>query len=190
MFSKLDRQQIIRRSLFTAALLAALIGIGLLINAVAARRDAGDFELASDFPRGALVYAQFSDFPAMLKMWDESELKSRYLDSTSFEQLQTRHLALKLVSRWKEFSDATGFPIDLGVLGGLADNPAAVAVYYIGRLDLALIAPLSREKLTACRFFQGKNNFKEIALPDGSVYYLHDFEADKGRQKQQIGFAA
>src|SRR5262249_19504397 len=190
MFSKFDYQQIIRRPSFAAVLLVALVVIGLLINAIAAKSSAGEFELARDFPRGALVYAQFSDFPAMLKEWDESELKSSYLDSTSFEQLQTRHLALKLVSRWTEFNDATGFPIDIDVLSGLADNRAAISIYDIVRLDLALIAPLSEEKLAASRFFQGKNNFKEIALPDGSVYYLHDVEADKGRQKQQIGFAA
>ena len=190
MLSKLDRQQLLRRSLFTIALLVVLIGAGLLLNAVAAKRAANEYELANDFPRGALVYAQFSDLPAMLKSWDESELKNRYLASTSFQQLQSRHLALKLVSRWNEFNDATGFPIDAGVLGGLADNRAAIAVYDIGRLDLALIAPISEAKLAACQFFQGKDNFEEIELPDGSVYYLHDVEADRGRQKQQIGFAA
>jgi hypothetical protein len=190
MLSKLDRQQLLRRSLFTIALLVVLIGAGLLLNAVAAKRAADEYELASDFPRGALVYAQFSDLPAMLKSWDESELKNRYLASTSFQQLQSRHLALKLVSRWNEFNDATGFPIDAGVLGGLADDRAAIAVYDIGRLDLALIAPISEAKLAACRFFQGKDNFEEVELPDGSVYYLHDVEADRGRQKQQIGFAA
>ena len=189
MFSKSDIKQILRRSAVALALLVALIGIGLLLNAVAQMRDQAPFALASDLPRGALVYAQFSDLPAMLKKWDESELKSRYLVSTSFEQLQTRHLALKLVSRWEEFSDATGFPIDTGVLSGIADNRAAIAIYDIGRLDLALIAPLNAEKLAASHFFQGKDHFKQIALPDGAVYYLHDVEADKGRQKQQIGFA-
>ncbi|MGH9842184.1 MAG: hypothetical protein ACREEM_25820 [Blastocatellia bacterium] len=190
MFSKLDRRQILRRSLLTLALLVVLIGIGVLFNAVAARRNANEYELAGDFPRGALVYAQFSDLPAMLKSWDESALKSRYWVSASFQQLQTRHLAMKLVSRWAEFNDATGFAIDTGVLGSLADNRAAIAVYDIGRLDLALVAPIGEAKLAACRFIQGKDNFEEIALPGGAVYYLHDVEADNGRQKQQIGFAA
>ncbi len=188
--SKSDLRQLLKRSLFTAALLIALIGIGLIINAASAKRAAGGFELARDFPRGALVYAQFKDLPAMLKQWDESDLKRRYLESTSFQQLQSRHLALKLVSRWKEFSDATGFPIDTAVLNGVADNRAAIAVYDIGRLDLVLIAPLSEEKLAASLFFQGKGNFEEVELPDGTAYYLHDVEADRGRQKQQIGFAS
>ncbi len=190
MISKTDRRQLIRRSLFTIALLAALIVIGMAINAVSAWRAAGGFELANDFPRGALVYAQFKDLPATLKQWDESALKERYTGSLNYRQLQTRHLAIKLVSRWNEFNDATGFPIDTSALGALADNRAAIAVYDIGRLDLVLIAPLSDEKFAATRFFQNKDSFEEIELPDGATYYLHDVEADKGRQKQQIGFAA
>jgi hypothetical protein len=190
MLSTLDRRQIIRRSAFILALLAALIAVGLLLNAVSATPGVNDFQQARDFPRGALVYVQFSDLPAMLKQWEGSELKSRYVKSASYEQLQTRHLAMKLVSRWTEFNDATGFPIDAAVLSGLADDRAALAVYDLGKLDLLLVAPLSEAKLAACRFFQNKANFQTAAAPSGATYYLHDVEADKGRRKQRIGFAA
>lgn len=190
MISKADWLQLLKRSLVVIALLIVFIIIGMAISVVSARRAANSFELANDFPRGALAYAQFKDMPAMLKQWDESSLKDRYLGSVNYEQLQTRHLAIKLVSRWNEFNDATGFPVDTLALGALADNRAAIAVYDIGRLDLVLIAPLSEEKFAATQFFQSKDNFEEIELPDGVAYYLSDVEADKGRQKQQIGFAA
>ncbi|MDX2029982.1 MAG: hypothetical protein SF339_04880 [Blastocatellia bacterium] len=189
MLSEIDRQQLYRRSLLTIVLLALLIAAGVLIDVVSAKRAADPFELAADAPRGALVYAQFSDLPAMLKSWEASDLKRRYVAGTSFQQLQTRHLALKLVSRWSEFNEATGFEIDPGVLGGLADNRAAIAVYDIGKLDLVLIAPMSQERYEACRFFQARESFAPVELPDGTSYYLHDVEADRGRQKQQIGFA-
>ncbi len=190
MFTNAELRQLLKRLLLTAVLLLTLIAIGLAINAVSAGRATGGFELANDLPRGALVYAQFKDLPAMLKQWDESKLKERYTGSLNYRQLQTRHLALKLVSRWEEFNGATGFPIDLAALGGLADNRAAIAVYDIGQLDLVLIAPLGQEKVAATLFFQRKDNFEERESPDGAVYYLRDVEADKGRQKQQIGFAA
>ncbi|MFN0088231.1 MAG: hypothetical protein ACKVX9_22765 [Blastocatellia bacterium] len=189
MLSEIDRQQLIRRSLLTIGLLALLVAAGVLIDIVSARRAADPFELAADAPRGALVYAQFSDLPAMLKAWEASELRDRYQAGASFQQLRTRHLALKLVSRWSEFNEAAGFEIDSGVLGGLADNRAAIAIYDIGRLDLALIAPMSEERYRACRFFQARDDFAPAELPDGTTYYLHDVEADRGRQKQQIGFA-
>ncbi|MGH9835798.1 MAG: hypothetical protein ACRD9Y_22495 [Blastocatellia bacterium] len=190
MISKADWLQLLKRSLVVIALLIVFIIIGMAISVVSARRAANSFELANDFPRGALVYAQFKDLRVALKQWDESSLKDRYLGSVNYQQLQTRHLAIKLVSRWNEFNDATGFPIDTSALGALADNRAAIAVYDIGRLDLVLIAPLSDEKFAATQFFQSKDNFEEIESPDGVAYYLSDVEADKGRQKQQIGFAA
>src|SRR5215471_11567809 len=189
MFSNKDYRQIIRRSLGAASLLAALICIGVAINAVSAGRAASGFDLANDFPRGAVVYAQFQDLPAAVKQWDESALKDRYLKSVNYRKLWSRHLANKLFSRWEEFNDAAGFSLGLTALSAVADGRAAIAVYDIGRLDLVVIAPLDPAKFAATQFFQNKNKFEEVEAPGGAVYYLSDVEADKGRQKQQIGFA-
>src|SRR5215813_13240242 len=189
MFSNTDYRQIIRRTLTTAALLTALIVVGVAINAVSASRAPSGFELANDFPRGAVVYAQFKDLPAAIKQWDESALKERYLTSVNYQKMWSRHLANKLFSRWEEFNAATGFTIGASAFSAIADNRAAIAVYDIGRLDLVMIAPLSDSKFAATQFLQHKDNFEEIELPDGTVYYLSDVEADHGRQKQQIEFA-
>ncbi len=187
--SKDDLRQLAKRALFAALLLLALIAVGVAINAVSAQRTNREFAMADDFPRGAMVYAQFQDLPALLKQWDESQMKERYLDSVSFQKLQSRHLAIKLLARWEEFNDAAGFPIDLEAFGSLADNRAAIAIYDIGKLDLILIVPMSDAKFEACRFFQSKDSFEEIELPGEDTYYLHDVEADRGRQKQHIAFA-
>jgi hypothetical protein len=116
-------------------------------------------------------------------------LKERYLASVNYQKLWSRHLANKLFSRREEFNAAAGFSLGASAFGAIADNRAAIAVYDIGRLDLVVIAPLGDAKFAATRFFQHKDNFEEIELPDGTVYYLRDVEADNGRQKQQIGFA-
>jgi hypothetical protein len=179
----------IKRSVLAAALLAALICVGVVINAVSANRAAGGFELANDFPRGAVVYAQFQDLPAAVKQWDESALKDRYLKSVNYQKLWSRHLANKLFSRWEEFNTAAGFSLGASAFSALTDNRAAIAVYDIGRLDLVVIAPLSDAKFAATQFFQNKDNFEELEAPGGAVYYLSDVEADEGRQKQQLGFA-
>jgi hypothetical protein len=189
MFSNTDYRQIVKRTLFTVTFLTALIVIGIAINAVSANRASSGFELAKDFPRGAVVYAQFKDLPAAIKQWDESALKERYLVSVNYQKMWSRHLANKLFSRWEEFNAAAGFSLGASAFGDIADNRAAVAVYDIGRLDLVVIAPLSDAKFAAARFIQHKGDFEEIELPGGTVYYLRDVEADNGRQKQQIGFA-
>ena len=187
--TKNDLRHLRKRALLVAVLLLGLIVIGMALNAVSAQRVKRNFEQAADFPRGALVYAQFKDLPGLLKQWNESQLKGRYLTSVNFQQLQSRHLAIKLLSRWEEFGSAAGFDIDLDAFSSLADNRAAIAVYDIGKLDLVLIAPMSQAKWEACRFFQGKDDFETVELPDGTTYYLHDVEADRGRQKQHLAFA-
>jgi len=188
--SKNELRQAGKRALLVAALLLGLIVIGVIVSAVSAQRADKNFALAADFPRGALVYAQFKDLPGLLAQWNESQLKERYLNSVNFQQMQSRHLAMKLVARWEEFNAAAGFPLDLAAFGSVADNQAAIAVYDIGRLDLLLIAPMSQTTLDACVFVQGKDNFEYVELPDGTTYYLRDVEADRGRQKQHMAFAS
>ncbi|MEP6924589.1 MAG: hypothetical protein ABI954_08995 [Pyrinomonadaceae bacterium] len=150
---------------------------------------AREFAQADDFPRGALVYAQFQDLPAVVKLWDDSPFKQRYLESQNFNDFQNRHLALKLVSRWQEFNAALGFELDAAKIITATENRAAVAVYDIGKLELVFIAPLADEKFAATMFFQNQTQFEEITLPDGSLYYSHEVKADRGRQKQKIVFA-
>lgn len=187
--TKKDLRYLRNRALLVALLLLGLIVIGLALSVVSAERARKNFEQAADFPRGALVYAQFKDLPGLLKQWNESQLKEQYLASVNFQQLQSRHLAMKLMTRWEEFGSAAGFDLDLAAFSSLADNRAAIAVYDIGKLDLVLVAPMNQTKLEVCRFIQGKDAFEAIELPDGTTYYLHDVEADRGRQKQHLAFA-
>src|SRR5262252_7928759 len=84
--------------------LLLLICAGLIVFA-RTRASENPYSLAEDLPRGALVYAQFEDLPALIKQWDRSHLKQQYLNSTNYQQFQHGHLALKLVSRWEEFND-------------------------------------------------------------------------------------
>jgi len=169
--------------------LMLLASAAVIISAKVSKPKAEAFSLAEDCPRGALVYAQFADLPALLKQWDESPFKQQYLASTNFQQLAGRHLAIKLVQRWEEFNTALGFPLDLAVLGASADNRAALAIYDIGRLEMLLVAPLSAEKIAANHLLQTKDHFQAQELPGGDTYYLHEVEADRGRQKQEIAFA-
>src|SRR5215216_1190522 len=119
-----------------------LIVVAFVVFARTTHKPRGEYGLANDLPRGAFVYAQFSNLPALIQEWDRSQLKERYLNSTNYRQLQHRHLALKLISRWEEFNTALGFEFDAATLTGAADTSAAVAVYDVGKLDLVFIAPL------------------------------------------------
>lgn len=148
------------------------------------------FAQARDFPEGALVYAQFQDLPALFKIWDESSLKQKYLESTNFAEFQNNHLALKLLSRLSEFEAASGFPLDVSAIVKSSETKAAIAVYDIGRLEFVFVAPASAEKLLASDFLINRANFIKNDLPDGTGFYSKEVEADRGRQKQKLLFAS
>jgi len=171
----------------TAALV--LICVALFVYARTTRSSKNAYSLAADLPRGALVYAQFENLPELIKQWDQSQLRDRYLSSTNYQQLQHRHLALKLISRWEEFNDALGFPVDLATIGASTDGASAVAVYDIGQLDLLFVAPISEEKVALTQFFKSKDQFEEVETPQGTPYYVQAVEADRGHQKQVLAFA-
>ena len=174
--------------LVTVAL--ACIGVAFIVFGRSAHVARGDYPLAHDLPRGACVYAQFSNLPALIEQWDHSQLKERYLNSTNYQQLQHRHLMLKLISRWEEFNSALGFNLDVATITGTSETKAALAVYDIGQVDLVFIAPLSDEKIAVTQFFSKKDQFEEAELPDGTSYYRQSVDADRGRQKQVLAFAS
>lgn len=168
----------------------AFIGVAFIVFARTADVAKGDYGLASDLPRGAFVYTQFSNLPALIEQWDRSQLKERYLKSANYEQLQHRHLMLKLISRWEEFNNALGFQVGVTTFTGASDTRAALAVYDIGQLDLVFIAPLSEEQIALTQFFSNKDQFEEIESPAGAVYYRQPVDADRGRQKQVVAFTS
>jgi hypothetical protein len=180
---------VFRRGLAVAVIVSCVAFASLLVYAARTRTARGAYGPADDCPRGALVYAQVSDLPALLRLWDESNLKERYLASTNFRQFQSGHVALKLVRRFQEFDAALGFTLDAAALAGATEQKAAVAVYDIGRMELVFVAPVDTEKALAARFFQDADRFEKTELPDGTVYYSSNVEADRGRQKQKILFA-
>lgn len=166
-----------------------LTGVAFIVFGRTAHKPRGEYGLANDLPRGAVVYAQFANLPALIEQWDHSQLKERYLNSANYKQLQHRHLLLKLISRWEEFNNALGFQLDTSTITGAAETKAAVGVYDIGQLDLVFIAPLSEEKIALTQFVNNKSQFEEIETPGGATYYRQAVEADRGRQKQVLAFA-
>lgn len=148
------------------------------------------FAPAADFPREALVYVQISDLPAFIRLWNESKFKEKYLASDNFQELENRHLGLKLASRLEEFNTSCEFEIDLEAISGLAQNKAAVALYDIGKLEFVFIAPISDAGYAASRFVQNQANFEPETLGDGTIVYRKSVEADRGRQKQELIFTS
>lgn len=167
----------------------AVVGVFIGIVAYAAFSAKKEFSPAEDLPREAVVYAEFADLPAFLRLWEASELKRKYLASENFNALKQRRLGLKLAARWQEFNEAVGFPLDLETVGAFAEKRAAIGIYDIGKLEFVFIAPVSSELFAATGVFQDKDRFEEKVLEDGTDVYSITVAADHGRQPQKLLFA-
>lgn len=171
---------------FLLIAITIIISTLLIIKAQSARKSA---PLAADFPRGALVFAQFSDLPEMLKSWNKSELKENYLSSTNYEQFTTRHLATKIAERFNDISNAIGVDLNDQFLSELSQKQAAIAVYDIGRMECVFIAPLGQEQYLLSKLVENKTRFDEVELKSGLKYFVLSVSVDRGRHDQHIAFA-
>jgi hypothetical protein len=169
---------------------AVIIFVFIGIVAYAAFSAKREFAPAEDLPREAVVYVEFTDLPAFLQLWEKSELKQKYLESENFNALKQRRLGLKLASRWQEFNEAVGFPLDLETVGGLAEKRAAIGIYDVGKLEFVFIAPVSSEIFTATKFFLNKEQFEEKLLENGTSVFSLDVADDRGRESQKLLFAS
>lgn len=185
----MKKKNVFRRHIYKFVVVMLVLFIGVVAAKIVNKKNES-FVLANDCPRGALVYAQFADLPAIIKRWNESKLKADYLESTNFKEFSHGHLALKLLERWDEFNSALGFSMDTSALAGATEKKAAIALYDVGKLDAVFIAPIASEKIAQTIFHQNKDTFEEIVLPDETTYYSLLFEADRGRLQQKILFAA
>ena len=173
-----------------SAIVLTLVCAALFAYARSTRPRANAYQLATDFPRGPLVYAQFRDLPALIKQWDGSQMKQQYLASANYGEFMRRHIALKLLGRLKAVNDAIGFELDTSVLSSAAESSAAIAVYDIGRLDILFIAPVSNSTLSSMKFIQGKQQFEEMKTADGAIYYRRQVSINHGKQGQALVFAS
>ena len=176
-----------RKSLVAALVL--LIGTACLLGVQSAQRPAEAYALAAEMPRGALLYAQFSDWPTAIRVWQGSALKTRYEQSLNYQQLWERHLLNKLYERWQAFNGVAGFALDLNALASLAGQRAAFAVYDFRRLELVWLAPLNQTQQAACALLKAQGHFEERETAAGQPYFIQTVAADGGRQEQALAFA-
>src|SRR5262245_33249986 len=149
-----------KKKVLSIALILSVLSAAFLVYAKIAAR-AEDFKQAEDFPRDALIYVQIRDLPALIKLWNDSDLRRKYLESAKFKNFQSNHLALKLAERAGEIDFGLGVFPDLGFASTLSETSAAMAVYDIGRMEFVFVAPMSEEKILASKLFQMQTDFEE-----------------------------
>ncbi|HXG65315.1 MAG TPA: hypothetical protein VNO70_09410 [Blastocatellia bacterium] len=154
----------------------------------AARPVAEQLRLAGVMPRGALVYVQARDLGALMKMWLASPVRAQFYKSASFSEFSNSGIYLKFQERRKDFEKAIGFGLDESRLAEIAGGASAIAIYDIGKLEIAFVTEVPRERAIATALFKQAPQFQERST-DGGVYYVRDVTTDSGRLNQQFCFA-
>ena len=149
---------------------------------------AEQLRLAGALPRGALVYVQARDLSALMKAWMASTVRNKFYASPSYTAFTKSRVFLKFQDRRGDFDKALGFGMDEDRLTELAGGASAVAVYDIGKLDMAFVTELPRERALLTTMFKQLAQFQE-RNSDGGIYYAKDVQTDGGRLSQQFCFA-
>src|SRR5437868_12679864 len=100
---------------------------------------AEQLRLAGAMPRGALVYVQARDLSALMKVWTASTVRNKFYASPSYTAFSKSRVFLKFQDRRGDFEKALGFGMDEDRLTELAGGASAVAIYDIGKLDMAFV---------------------------------------------------
>lgn len=166
----------------------AVIALGHRSDGQQARPVQDQMRLAGVTPRGAMVYLQARDLGALMRAWTASTVRNDFYKSASFASFSKSRIYLKLQNRRQDFEKAIGFGLDESRVAELASGAAAIAVYDIGKLEVAFVTEMGRERAIATALFKQAAQFQERPS-DAGVYYVRDVTTDAGRLNQQFCFA-
>lgn len=144
--------------------------------------------LAGVMPRGALVYVQARDLSGLMKAWLASGGRNKFYKSKSYAAFTKSRIYLKLQDRLNDFEKAVGFALSEERLAEIAGGLSAISIYDVGKLEIALVTEVSREKAIATSLFKLAPQFEERST-DGANYFVREMTSDGGRLHQQFCFA-
>jgi len=139
-----------------------------------------DPELSHFVPSGALLYLQAKDFSSLLADWDKSPEKQEWMKSNNYEVFSRSRLFLRLKDALAEFSSAAGVPANTELVGQLAGNETAVALFDIGKLQFLYITRLSSGNSMQSALWQTRSKFETRSAGGVTFYYRHDPESGRG----------
>jgi hypothetical protein len=123
-----------------------------------------------------------------MKAWLASGARNRFYKSKSYAAFTKSRIYLKLQDRLNDFEKAVGFALTEERLAEIAGGLSAISIYDIGKLEIALVTEVSREKAIATSLFKLASQFEERSA-DGTSYFVREMTSDGGRLHQQFCFA-
>ncbi len=167
--------------------LLSLVVVGALVSAADRRASANDgLALARVLPKGALAYLQARDFGDLFGRWRKSQLHDRYYASDSYRAFRRSRLWAKLNERIREFETEAGVTLTEDVVAQMAGKATAIALYDMGKLELAFVTELSATQAAATPLLARKGVFEARTTATGQAYLARDLATDGGRLRQGL----
>jgi len=160
-------------------LLAGAVSIGISRAALQKLAPEGP-ALSRYLPAGALLQLQARNFAAILKDFNASPEKKKWLESSNYEVFSRSRLLLRLQSASDQFAAAAGLPPDMDFLAQVAGSHSTLALYDIGNLEFLYITHLPSNGAVQTALWQQRAKFEPRSAGDATFYFRS--EPESGRQ--------
>ena len=141
--------------------------------------------LAAFMPTGSLVYLESPDFATLVRDWNNSQEKQRWLASDNYQVFSRSRLFLRLEEAQQQFAVAAGAPPDMALVDSVAGGQSALAIYDIGNLEFLYITRMPSARAVQNVLWTNRGKFEPRKAAD--VPYYVRTEPEKNRQ---VAFAS
>ncbi|HLK69451.1 MAG TPA: hypothetical protein VKU19_38735 [Bryobacteraceae bacterium] len=133
---------------------------------------------AALMPSGALLYLESPDFARLLRDWDESKVKSDWLDSDNYAAFSRSVLFTKLGEVYGQYGEAAGFAPGLPGVREIAGSDSALALYGIRDVEFLYISRVGEADLMKSQLWAVRDKFEQRQAA-GVTFYLRTDPASK-----------
>jgi hypothetical protein len=135
-------------------------------------------KLATFMPGGAMLYLEASNFGGLLRDWDESKVKSDWLESTNYEVFSRSNLYTKLSEVYGQYGEAAGLLPDIKGIVEIAGTDSALALYEIRDVEFLYISRVANADLLKSQLWAVRDKFEQRQA-GGVSFYLRTDPASK-----------
>jgi hypothetical protein len=130
--------------------------------------------LASLLPPGALWYVEAKDFGKVLREWNRSAEKIKWVASDNFKILAQSRLVQRLAQAQDEFVEVAGVPVDMGFADQVAGQKSAFAFYDLSHVVFVYLTQRPESALEGMDLWKGRSQYEARATAGIPFYVKKD----------------
>ncbi len=162
-----------------AVLVVCLLSVSLAMAPSGQAPAAASSSLAAFMPTGSLLYLESPDFAALVRDWNSSKEKQKWLASDNYQVFSRSRLFLRLREAQQQFAVAAGAPPDMALLDSVAGGQSALAIYDIGNLEILYITRMPSARAVQNALWTNRGQFEPRKAADASYYVRTEPEKNR-----------